>query len=193
MKDPIFYKLVRPLIKIYFKLYYNPKFIGLENIPKSGRFVLGGNHKNNLDCIFLISSTNKVIHFLAKDSLYKGIKKILFKNMGIIPVNRKIHDKDALILAKKVLNEDKVIGIFPEGTFNRSKKTVLPFKIGCVKMAHDTNSPIIPFVIKGDYKFRSKNLVIKFLEPIMVLDDDLTLENERLMNIISRELEGCEK
>lgn len=192
MREPILYKITRPIIKIGFKLYYHPKYIGLENIPKKGHFVLACNHKNNMDCIYLISSTRRVIHFLAKDSLYQGFKKIIFKNMGIIPVNRKIHDKDALLKAKEALIDNKVIGIFPEGTFNESENPILPFKIGCVKMAHDTNSMVIPCVIKGDYKFRSKNLVIKFLKPININNDDLTEENERLMKIISNELEGCD-
>ena len=43
--------------------------------------------------ILLISSTKRVIHFLAKDELMVGMKRIIFKNMGLIPVNRRIHDK----------------------------------------------------------------------------------------------------
>ena len=49
--------------------------------------------------------------------------------MGIIPVNRKIHDKNALNSAIDILNENKVIGIFPEGTINKTKDIfLLPFK-----------------------------------------------------------------
>ena len=75
MKDPIFYKLVRPIVKGLIYLLYRPKIIGKENIPKNGSIILAGNHTNNFDCLLLISSTKRCIHFLAKDSLYKGIKK----------------------------------------------------------------------------------------------------------------------
>ena len=54
----------------------------------NGSVVLGGNHTSNLDCLLLISSTKRKIHFLAKDSLIKGKFGFIFKNMGIIPVNR---------------------------------------------------------------------------------------------------------
>ena len=129
--DVILYRIVRPIIRVLMILFFRPKYIGLNNIPKKGKVILAGNHTNNLDCGLIISSTRRTVHFLGKDSLSKGFKGILFKNLGLIFVNRQIHDKEALQAAIDVLNEEKVIGIFPEGTINREKKEpTLPFKIG---------------------------------------------------------------
>lgn len=187
MKEPKLYRIVRPIITILFKLLFRPKIIGSENIPKTERVVLAGNHTKFLDCLLLISSTKRTIHFLAKDELIKGPKKIIFKNMGIIPVNRKIHDKNALTEAIKVLNQDKVIGIFPEGTINRTKDIIMPFKIGAVKMSKETNSVLIPFTIKGKYRLLRKSVIIEFYKPYKV-ENDLTQENEKLMQIIKDNL-----
>ena len=189
MKEPVLYKITRPLIKLFMNIVYHPKYIGLENIPKEGPFILAGNHTNNFDCLLIMSCTKKTVHFLAKDSLTKGFKKYLFNNMGIIPVNRQIHDKSALVSAIKALQAKEVIGIFPEGTINRTEDTILPFKIGCVKMSHDTNSPIIPFIITGKYKPFKNSLTITFLNPTEARSDNLTEENEKLMQIISHNLE----
>jgi 1-acyl-sn-glycerol-3-phosphate acyltransferase len=192
-KDPKFYKyFAKYVVKAFVRIVYHPKYIGVENIPKDGRIVLAGNHTNNLDCILIIASSPRVVHFMAKDSLYKGFKKHLFKHMGIIPVNRKIKDKDCLITAKNFLNKDLVIGIFPEGTINRTDDTIMPFKIGAVKMAHDTNSKIVPFIIKGKYKFFRNGLRITYLKPIEVKDDILDNDNEKLMKIIKKNLEDEE-
>ncbi len=189
-KDPLFYKIVRPLLKWIMRLYFHPKYIGMENIPKKGNFILAGNHKNNMDPIILISSTKRVVHFLGKIELFKDWRRVVYRNMGIIPVDRSIHDKGALDSAIKCLNKGMVVGIFPEGTFNKSGNPVLPFKIGCVKMAAETGSPIIPCIIKGDFKFRSKNLTIEFLEPVYVKNKkDLTSDNEKLMDIFTKKLE----
>lgn len=188
MKDPLFYKIVRPLIKIFVKIAFRPTYIGLDNIPKEGPYVLSGNHTNNFDCILLVSCTKNVIHFLAKDSLMKGFKKIIFKNMGIIPVNRSIHDKGALNNAIEALKDNKVVGVFPEGTINRTDDIIMPFKIGSVKMAHDTDTLIVPFIITGKYKIFKNNLTIEFLKPYKLKSDDLTKENEKLMTLISRKL-----
>lgn len=189
MKEPLLYKIVRPIITIFTKVAFRPIYIGLENIPKEGRVVLAGNHTNNLDCILLISSTKRIIHYLAKDSLIKGKFGPIFKGMGIIPVNRSIHDKNALKSAIMTLEEDKVIGIFPEGTINRTDDIIMPFKIGAVKMSKETNSNIVPFVITGEYKVFKKNITVEFLKPIEIKSDNLTEENNHLMDIISTKLE----
>lgn len=191
-KDPLFYRIVRPILTFLFKVLYRPTIIGKENIPKSGRIVIAGNHTNNFDCILLIASTKRCVHFLAKDELYKGFKKHLFKNMGIIPVNRRKKDGKSLKKAIDFLNKDMAIGIFPEGTFNRSENTILPFKIGAVKMAYETNTKIVPFVIKGEYKLFKKSVKIVFFEPLEIKDSNLDNENQRLMDLVSEKLEDSE-
>ena len=194
MKKPIVYKsIVRPLIILYIKIFINPKILGLENIPEKSGAILAGNHTNNLDSVLLVGINQRVIHFLAKDELLKGWKKILFKNMAIIPVNRSIHDKQALNEAITLLNKKELIGIFPEGTINRTEEIILPFKIGAVKMASETSSPIIPFIITGNYKKRN-NLCIEFLPPIEIPKvKDLTKYNEKLMGIIKNKLKEKRK
>jgi len=187
MKEPYLYRVVRPIITVLFKILYRPNIIGIENIPKDKRCVLAGNHTNNLDCLLLISTTKRTIHFLAKDSLIKGLKKIIFKNIGIIPVNRKIHDKKALEDSINALLEEKLIGIFPEGTINRTKDIIIPFKFGAVKMASETKSPIVPFTITGKYKLFKKSITIEFLKPYKV-KDELQKENEKLMDKIKNNL-----
>ncbi len=187
MKDVILYRITRPLIKVFMKIFFCPTYIGTELIPTDVNFILAGNHTSYLDPLLLMSSTNKTIHFLAKDSLAKGIKGLLFRSMGIIPVNRKIHDKNALKTAEEELLNEKVIGIFPEGTINRTEEVTIPFKIGAVKMAQDTDTLLVPFTITGKYKLFRKSVVIEFYSPYKV-KEDLTIENDRLRNFIGNEL-----
>ncbi len=169
------------------KIFFRPTYIGTELIPTDVNFILAGNHTSYLDPLLLMSSTNKTIHFLAKDSLAKGIKGLLFRSMGIIPVNRKIHDKNALKTAEEELLNKKVIGIFPEGTINRTEEVTIPFKIGAVKMAQDTDTLLVPFTITGKYKLFRKSVVIEFYSPYKV-KEELTIENDRLRNFIGNEL-----
>ncbi len=187
MKDETLYKISRPVIKVLFNFFYRPAYIGRENIPSSGSFVLAGNHTSYLDPLLLMSSYKRTIHFLAKDSLIKGVKGLIFKHMGIIPVNRKIHDKDALSEAKRALSNNQVIGIFPEGTINKTKDVTLPFKIGAVKMAKDTDSLLVPFTITNKYKLFRKSVTIEFYKPYKVVDD-LDIENNKLRSFIGSEL-----
>ncbi len=188
MKKTLLYKITRPIIKIFFNILYHPTYIGIDHIPKKGPIILAGNHTNYLDCLLLMSSTNRVIHFLAKDELTKGIKGIIFNHMGIIPLNRKTHDKKALKQAIDILWNKEAIGIFPEGTINRTNDIIMPFKIGAVKMGKESNSPLIPFVITGKYRVFRKKIQIKFFPPYKI-ENDLDTENEKLMKKIGLELE----
>ncbi len=191
MTDTKFYKIVKPLVKIYIKLFYPSQVIGLDNIPKEGRILLAGNHTKWLDPVLIVGVVNRQVHFLAKDELFHGMTKGIVKGMGCIPVNRKIHDKDALHGAIECLDKDLCVGIFPEGTINRTNDPVMPFKIGAVKACSDSNSKLVPFVIKGKYKLFRKNVTIEFLKPITI-GDDLEKDNEILMNLISNKLTGGE-
>lgn len=183
-KDVILYKLARPIITLFFKIFYRPKIIGVNNIPKSGRVILAGNHTNNFDSVLLMSSTKRNIHFLAKIELTKGIKKIIFNNLGIIPVDRsKKSNGEVIDIAKKYLENDLVVGIFPEGTTEKGCGYLLPFKIGAVKLSSDTNTEIVPFKISGNYKIFTKNLKIIFDKPYKA-GKDLEKSNKELYNII---------
>ena len=184
----IFYVIIKCILTPLFFLIFRPKVIGKSNIPKNGSVVLAGNHTNNLDSVMLIAVVSRQVHFLAKIELFKGIFGVIVRGLGCIPVNRKIHDKDALKSAKDVLSEGSVIGIFPEGTINRTNDIIMPFKIGAVKMAKDTNSKIVPFVITGKYNIVGKGIKIEFLEAIEVRDV-LDKENDKLMKIVSKKLE----
>ena len=107
--------------------------------------------------------------------------------MCILPVNRRIHDKNALNKAIDTLKKDKVIGIFPEGTINKTKDIVIPFKIGAVKMAHETKSNIVYFTITGKYKIFRRSIVLEYYKPYNI-GNNLDSENKLLMKKISTEL-----
>ena len=164
------------------RLCYKVEYIGRENIPESGSFILAGNHKSNLDCLLLISSTKRTIRFMAKKELMDK-HGFIFKRMAIIPVDRKRKNHEALEEAYKVLNDNGVIGIFPEGTFNKTPYVILPFKYGCVKMSLETNAKIVPFAIINEYKLFRRSVKIVFGKAYNIENkNDLKYENIKLMN-----------
>lgn len=114
--------------------------------------------------------------------------KWFFKGMGIIPVDRKNKNPLALKEAINNLNNNNVIGIFPEGTTNKTKNIIMPFKYGAVKMAKEANAYIVPFSITGEYKFFGK-LKITFGKPYKV-SNDLEKENNILMEKVTNLIKG---
>lgn len=184
----ILYRIVRTLGYPIFLLLYRPEFEGRNNIPKSGSVILAGNHTNNLDAAIMIAGPKRVIHMLAKKELFKSkISNAFFRSMGCIPVDRKIHDENAKSEAIEVLKNNEVIGIFPEGTVNRTNDIILPFKYGAVSFAKKTGAYIVPFTITGKYKLFRRNIKITYGKAYKVTDD-LEIENKKLMNIITKML-----
>lgn len=189
-KVPMLYKIVRPIIKILFMTIYHPKVIGKDHIIKEDGVIYAGNHTNYFDCLLLISLNTRVVHFLAKHTLLKGIKGPIFRGMQIIPVDRtKSNNKEATESAIKVLNKNGVVGIFPEGTINKTSDVIMPFKMGAVSMAKKTDSWIVPFAIKGKYRPFINDLTIEFSTPYKVESDNLEKENQKLMKEVKKMLE----
>ena len=187
MKEPMLYRVIRRPLAACFKTIYKPTIIGKHYIPETGRIILAGNHTNYFDCILVGCATNRCVHYLAKDELMKGPFKFIFKGMGIIPVNRRTKDKAALQTAIETLNDEKVIGIFPEGTINRTEDIIMPFKFGAVKMSRDAKTNIVPFVITGKYKPFKRSVKVQFFEPIKP-NENHAEANQRLIDIVSNEL-----
>lgn len=187
MKEPTLYRVIRRPLSAIFKAIYKPTVTGKRNIPENGRIILAGNHTNYFDCLLVACATKRCVHYLAKDELMKGPLRFVFKGLGIIPVNRRTKDRAAYLSALETLRDEKMIGIFPEGTINRTDDVIMPFKFGAVKMARETDTKIIPFAITGKYKPFERSVKITFFEPIEP-EENLEAANEKLMKIVSDKL-----
>jgi len=179
------YRLLKPILAPIFKFYYRPRVINKEVIPNDGPILIVGNHMHIMDQCSIIISTKRVVHYMAKKEYFDGKFAWFFKMVGCISVDRSIHDDVAKSQALEVLENGGAIGLFPEGTRNKTEAFLLPFKFGTVSMAKKTGATIVPFGVTGEYKFRSKNLTVRFGEPFKVGENE-TLEeaNKKLENVI---------
>lgn len=192
-KDKMYiYRILRPILGPIYKWYYNPKIYGKENIPKEGAIIVVGNHKHIMDQCNLIVSTKRPIHYMAKKEYFDGKFAWFFKSVGCIPVDRSKKDDSATSAALEVLKDEHALGLFPEGTRNKTKEFLLPFKFGAVSMAKKSDALLVPFGIYGDYKFRSKNLTVTIGKPFKVTGD-LEKDNKELYNKISKLMKESEK
>ncbi|MDO4963285.1 MAG: lysophospholipid acyltransferase family protein [bacterium] len=180
------YKFFKGILGFIFKIYYRPKIINKENIPNEGPIIVCGNHQHLFDQNLAILSTKRMLHYMAKIEYFQNKKtRWFFKASGCIPVDRKSHDGKAKEDAIKILNNGNAIGIFPEGTRNKTDDFLLPFKFGTVSMAQKTGAFIVPFAITGKYKFLNNHLNIRFGRPFKIPNDmDLEQANKKLFDSI---------
>lgn len=147
-----FYNSIKKILTNPIKLLFNAEVTGIENIPDNP-YILAGNHKSLFDIPLLIINIPDEIHFMAKKELFDLIIiRDIFSKMGAFPVDRNNVDIKAIKESLRILKSNEVLGIFPEGTRNKTDEIILPFKEGITSIANKTNSLIVPFGISGKYK-----------------------------------------
>lgn len=161
------YKIARTIVTIIFFPLYRIQVIGKENIPKNGPVIICSNHISNLDPPVVGITASRVIHFMAKEELFKGkLLGGLLRTIHAFPVKRGLADRNALRSGLNILKEGKTLGLFPEGTRSRDGK---PGKAlhGVGFFALRSNAEVVPCVIISDYKLFRPTKVI-YGEPMDV-------------------------
>lgn len=181
-----FYKTMKVAFKPFYKFYFNPTIINAEYLNVDGPLIIVCNHKHKLDPAASIISSDRVIRYMVKDKYYeKPILGNFFKWMGCINVSTKNKNFNAVSSAVEVLKNGGAIGIFPEGTRNKTEEKLLPFKKGAVTMAQLSGATIVPCAVSGSYKFRTGKLMFRYGKPFKVnKDDDLNVVNKKLRDTI---------
>lgn len=159
------YSFAKGLASIVFNPLYRVEVVGAEKIPTSGSVLICSNHINNFDPILVGISTPRPIHFMAKEELFRvPVLGQLVPKLNAFPVKRGMSDREALRKGLKVLKEDNVLGLFPEGT--RSKDGKLGKGLaGAGFFATRSEASVVPCAIIGPYKLFGK-LKVVFGEPI---------------------------
>ena len=133
-----------------------PKVQGLDNVPRSGPAILASNHLAVADSFYLPLVVRRRITFLAKSEYFtgKGIKGRLtawfYTVAGQVPIDRANADaaQGALETAKRLLEEGKLLGMYPEGTRSPDGR-LYKGKSGLARLALETGVPVIPVAMVG--------------------------------------------
>lgn len=173
------YNFLVVLLKIICIPIFRIKVKGLENIEETDKIIVCANHKSLLDPIFLAISLPQRIYFMAKKELFdKPFVGGFLKALGAFPVDRFGRDLKALRASVALVNEEKILGIFPEGTRVKEAKRE-NVKDGVAFIALKAKADIMPVEIISTYKpFRKSEILIK--KPIAV-SEFASLKNKEAM------------
>jgi 1-acyl-sn-glycerol-3-phosphate acyltransferase len=145
----LFYRFATLVFGLILLIWTRKEVVGLENIPKRGPLILASNHVNMLDPPLLAILVSRRIVYMAKIDLWKTpVIGPLYTLAGFIPVRRLEADLGALRAAERVLRDNQVLGMFPEGT--RSGKPGLgKGHPGTAIIALRAGVPILPVAVSG--------------------------------------------
>lgn len=154
------YKIGRFLTYLLSVILFQITITGKENIPEIGGALICPNHISNIDPVVISFATPREIHYMAKSELFKNpFLRWFFKKVNAFPVNREKVGVETIKTSLKILKEEKILGIFPEG-HRVNPEARIPPASGFVVFAIKTKAPIIPVRIRGEYRFRSKIEII---------------------------------
>lgn len=126
---------------------YRVRLHGTHHVPAAGPALLAPNHTGFLDAPMLLGVSPRPVHALAKQELFTGPLGWLLRNVGQIPIDRHGPDRRAMMTALRVLEDGRVLGIFPEGT--RGVGDFSELRSGLAWFAVRTGAPVVPLVFSG--------------------------------------------
>ena len=142
-----FYAFAKVVVQPVLNLIFPCKKQGAEKLPESGRVIVCSNHLGMKDPILLAMVLKRQLFYMAKAELFKNkFVAMIIRSLGAFPVARGKHDTGAIDYAAKLLSEDRVVGIFIEGTRSKDGNLGKP-KSGAAMLAYQNNAPVLPMCI----------------------------------------------
>ncbi|GGJ00878.1 1-acyl-sn-glycerol-3-phosphate acyltransferase [Streptomyces brasiliensis] len=155
------FALIKAVLGPIMRLMFRPQVEGVERIPGDGPVILAGNHLTFIDSIVLPLVTKRQVFFIGKDEYVtgKGFKGRLmawfFTGVGMIPVDRDGASGGvaALMTGRRILEEGKIFGIYPEGTRSPDGR-LYRGRTGIARLTLMTGAPVVPFAMIGTDKLQ---------------------------------------
>jgi 1-acyl-sn-glycerol-3-phosphate acyltransferase len=148
-KTPIF-RLLAAIAVPPMNLMAKLRLSGVENVPRTGAFVLAPNHYSEIDPLVVgvaMWKIGRMPRYMAKASLFKiPVVGRLLHASGQIPVERAgSRGSDPLAAARQIADQGLAVVIYPEGTLTRDPDLwPMRGKSGAVRTALEQGIPVIP-------------------------------------------------
>ena len=166
-----FYKLIKKIFKLYFKIFHRLSVNGLENIPSRAIFIV--NHPGSLDPFVLVSAFPKPVSCFISLG-FPWLEKGACPKIGFLP---RFGTRDNILemITRSILKKNSYFAMWPEGIADRG--TVMKGYSGIVRIYSVINSkrniiPFIPVYIRGsecylplNMKPSTNKISIEFLKP----------------------------
>jgi 1-acyl-sn-glycerol-3-phosphate acyltransferase len=155
--------LLRFVAWVLANLVYRLRIRGDVHIPERGAAILVCNHVSFVDAVLLMAVSPRPIRFVMDHRIFATpVLGSLFRLAKAIPIAPQKVDpaiyQAAFDAADRVLADDELLGIFPEGGITRDG-TLQPFKAGVMKILERRPVPVVPMALNnlwGSYFSRAE-------------------------------------
>jgi 1-acyl-sn-glycerol-3-phosphate acyltransferase len=151
------------------RLATRARVYGSEREPKSGGLVLAINHLHWIDIPIVGTSSPRNINFVAKVEVHRTPAfGTYMRTFGALSVRRGESDRDAVRLMRQAARDGRVVGLFVEGTRQRSGRPGRA-QPGAAMVAIQEDVPVQPVAIYGTQSWKIGNFApcsIAYGEPV---------------------------
>ncbi len=146
MKTAI-YRLGIPVLTLFLKLLFRLEVVGREHVPANQGVLLVARHRSYWDIPLLLAALGPRhrIHFVARHTLLRNPLFYPFVKYFAIPINRERFGMDDFRKVVRAIQDDKIVGIFPEGTTRPTPHV----RVGAVRFAERAKKPFLPVRIEA--------------------------------------------
>ncbi|HEX7082759.1 MAG TPA: lysophospholipid acyltransferase family protein [Gaiellaceae bacterium] len=130
---------------------------GVERVPPAGGCVIAVNHFSWIDPPLVGAACPRRIAFVAKVEAHRvpGLGQLI-RSFGTISVRRGESDRDAVRLMREAARNGRVLGLFVEGTRQRSGRPGVA-QPGAAMVALQEDVPVVPVAIHGTQVWSLRN------------------------------------
>jgi 1-acyl-sn-glycerol-3-phosphate acyltransferase len=145
----VLYAVLKPLAVVVMRSLFGLRSRGREHVPRQGPVLLVANHSSFLDPPLVGGVAPRPLSFMAKEELFRvPLLGALIRRLNARPVRREGADASALRTSLRILQDNGVLLVFPEGT-RGPEGTLREPKAGVGMLAVLSGAPVVPVFIEG--------------------------------------------
>lgn len=171
---------------------------GTDRLPQDRPFLLVGNHLSNLDPLVALAALRGYeTAFVSKPENFKiPVVGFVMRNAAFLPIDRE-NPRNAVATIKTaaqyITERSLCVGIYPEGTRNKSGEGLLPFHNGSFKIATTAKCPVAVLTLRyeqGAFPYRriARIRVVETLDADYISANRTDAISERARAIIEDDL-----
>ena len=145
---------LQPVVRLGTRL----RSYGHDRVPREGGVVLAFNHFHWIDPGVFGAASPRTIHYMAKVEAHRipGVGQII-RAFGTFSVRRGESDREAVRLMRKAVREGHALGLFVEGTRQRSGVPG-PVQPGAAMAALQEGVPVVPAAVHGTERWTFRTM-----------------------------------
>ncbi len=187
----ILFVIIGGLCKLLFR-YRVDNRESLRGFKNKTGVVVVCNHTSFLDVVFiyLAARPKQWVRLMGRESLFDnagGLLGQILTRVGAFPVKRDSADRTSIKRATRMLKNNELVGILPEGTRRGKSNRTPEIHAGAAFIAKMGHAPILPMTVRNAELVKQKGqrvhfpkITVEYGNPILVGDFDFLPKDDRL-------------